>query len=193
MISKDGIAFEDSVGHNGYTLGRDAAGVLWQRWALRQGDGTTDFRTVHGPRQRRAMRKQLCQVCGGPSDENEQGRLYLLEDYRGVENWPEREVTTHPPLCRPCVPLAVQLCPHLRGKVAAVRARRVSGDGVHGMVYQRGENGAPVESTVKVVFHGDWRMKWMLGGQLAATLEDVTVVDLDDLLVGPAVREAADA
>lgn len=193
VISKDGVAFKGSVSPTGYTLGRDAAGVLWQRWGLRRGKGAALLGRVHGPRQRRAMRKQLCQVCKGTSDETKQGRLYLLEDYRGVENWPEREVTTHPPVCRRCVPLAVPLCPHLRGRVAAVRARRVSVDGVHGMVYRTDKDGAVVKAGLKTVFHGDWRVKWMLGNQLAATLEDVTIVDLDKLLAGSAVREAAGA
>lgn len=130
-----------------------------------------------------------CARCGGPSDENEEGRLFLLEDYRGVEGWPEREITAHPPLCRPCAPLAARLCPHLRGKVVAVRARQVSIDGVYGDVYRRSNGPFPVlAEKKKVVFTDDWRRKWMVGAQLAATLTGCTVVDLAELGVETAVR-----
>ncbi|MEE1838106.1 hypothetical protein [Streptomyces sp. SP17KL33] len=188
VIANDGIAFASQVGLNGFALGRDTHGALWQRWALRQGDGRPDLGKVHGPRQRRAMRKFLCQVCGGPSDENEQGRLYLLEDYQGTEGWPEGEVTTHPPLCRAHAPLAARLCPHLRGRVVAVRARDVSVDGVHGMVYKRGNGLVPIATKKQVVFHGDWRIRWTLANQLAVTLRDCTLVDLDELSAEAAVR-----
>ncbi|MDX3672679.1 hypothetical protein [Streptomyces europaeiscabiei] len=186
--ASDGVAFADAVGANGQAQGRDRAGVLWERWALRQGDGEALFDVVHAPRQKRAMRKLLCQVCGGPSDENEQGRLWLLEDYRGVEGWPEREVTVHPPVCLRCAPLAASLCPHLRGKVAAVRARQVSLDGVYGMVYASDGGPLPVPVKKKVVFNDDWRRKWTVGAQLAATLTDCTVVDLEELSAGAGVR-----
>jgi hypothetical protein len=43
------------------------------------------------------------------------------------------------------------------------------------------------------VFPDDWRRKWTVGAQLAATLMDVTVFDLDELEMGPAAREAASA
>lgn len=152
----DGIAFADAVGANGHAQGRDLAGVLWERWALRQGDGDALFDVVHSPRQKRAMRKLLCQVCGGPSDENAQGRLWLLEDYRGVEGWPEREVTTHPPVCLACAPLAARRCPHLRDKVVAVRARQVSLDGVYGKVYAGGGGPLPILVGKRVVFNDDW-------------------------------------
>ncbi|MDX3067101.1 hypothetical protein PV518_33840 [Streptomyces sp. ND04-05B] len=193
VCAADGVAFEDALSASQHALGRDKDGVLWRRWALRQGDGTPEFNVVHAPRQKRAMRKLLCQVCGGPSDVNEQGRLWLLEDYQGVEGWPEREVTTHPPVCRPCAPLAARLCPHLRDKVVAVRARRVSLDGVYGQVYTGGPGPLPIPVEKRVVFTNEWRLKWTVASQLAATLMDVTVVDQAELGMGPAAREAASA
>ncbi|WP_416985466.1 hypothetical protein [Streptomyces sp. T028] len=181
VLAADGIAFKGSVAANGNAQGRDPSGVLWQRWALRQGDGMPEYSVVHGPRQRRAMRKLLCQVCGGPSDKNEQGYLWLLEDYRGVAGWPEKEVTTHPPVCRACAPVAARLCPHLENKVVAIRAGGVLVDGVHGNLYERGGGLLPVVKEKKVVFSGDWRVRWMFANQLAATLTNVTIVDLPGL------------
>ncbi|WP_327346019.1 hypothetical protein [Streptomyces europaeiscabiei] len=188
ITATEGIAFADALGANGHAQGRDKSGVLWQRWALRRGDGEAEFDVVHAPRQKRAMRKLLCQVCGGPSDVNELGRLFLLEDYRGVEGWPEREVTTHPPVCLACAPLAARLCPHLRGKVVAVRARQVAIDGVYGEVYRRSNGPLPVLVEKRVVFTDDWQRKWTVGAQLAATLTGCTVVDLAELGIETAVR-----
>lgn len=188
----DGIAFGDGLGTDGHAHGRDSAGVLWTRWALRQGDGKPEFKVVHAPRQKRAMRKLLCQVCGGPSDENEQGRLWLLEDNRHVEGWPEEEITTHPPVCLTCAPLAARLCTHLQDNVVAVRAGRVDIDCVYGDVYARNEGPFPVVAERQTVVPlDDWRVRWMVGGQLAVTLMDCTVVDLDELGAGIAVRPDA--
>ncbi|GAA0348089.1 hypothetical protein PV735_31960 [Streptomyces turgidiscabies] len=182
VTAADGIAFVDGLGPNGHAHGRDTAGVLWMRWALRRGDGKPEFNVVHAPRQKRAMWKLLCQVCGGPSDVNELGRLWLLEDNRDVEGWPEEEITTHPPLCLRCAPLAARLCTHLQDNVVAVRVGRVEVDCVYGDVYARSEGPFPVLVEKKqVVPLDDWRVKWMVGGQLAATLLDVTVVDLAEL------------
>ncbi|MGW0952831.1 hypothetical protein [Streptomyces sp. NPDC002545] len=169
----------DGIALVGYP--RDSAGVSWQPWALRQGEGTPEYAVVHGPRQRRAMRRQLCQVCGGPADVNEQGVLWLLEDTRGVPGWPEREVTTHPPVCLSCAPLPVRLCPHMENAVA-VRVGRVVVDGVYGRLYAPGLGGL-VPGEKKVVFADEPRVRWMYGGQLAATLMNVTVVDLPELRV----------
>ena len=175
LPARDGIQLFDHP--------RDSTGVSWQPWALRHGDGTPEYGTVHGPRQRRAIRKLLCQVCGGPADRDEQGVLWLLEDHRGKEpGWPEQEVTTHPPMCLPCVPLAVRLCPHLRGNAVAVRVRDTVVDGVYGQMYHRGTP-LPVRGEREVVFTGDRRMRWMVGAQLAATLTGCTIVDLAELSV----------
>ncbi|WP_200302514.1 hypothetical protein [Streptomyces adelaidensis] len=75
----------------------------------------------------------------------------------------------------------------------AVRAGRVTLDGVYGKVYTRGKGPDPVLTEEKVVFTSDWRVRWTVGGQLAATLLDVTVVDPAVLGMGPAAQEAASA
>ncbi|MGW0705784.1 hypothetical protein ACWD4G_07420 [Streptomyces sp. NPDC002643] len=184
-VVKDGIAFAGAVTASGFAQGRDTNGALWQRWALRQGDGEPLLGVVHGPRQRRAMRKLLCQVCGGPSDKNEQGHLWLLEDYWGVAGWPERENTVHPPVWRPCAPVAARLCPHLMGKCVAVRVGRVEVDGVYGNLYERGRGPGPVLCMEKTTLYDtDWRVQWTLATQLAAPLHDVTLVDVPGIAVG---------
>ncbi|MDT0465129.1 hypothetical protein [Streptomyces gibsoniae] len=186
--SAGGVTFAD-IAFAGFPH-RDSAGVLWQPWALRQGDGMPEFGRVHGPRQRRAMRRRLCQVCGGPADENEQGTLWLLENHVTAPGWPEREVTTHPPVCASCVPLVRSQCPHMQDAVT-VRVGRAAVDGIYGLLYAAGLGG-PVPGEAKVVFAGDPRVKWMVGAQLAATLCNVTVVDRPEPVTEePVVRAGA--
>ncbi len=57
-----GLAYRDEVPYD-----RDSDGNLWTRMTLRRGCGRPEFGRVHPGRQRRAMRRLLCQVCGGPA------------------------------------------------------------------------------------------------------------------------------
>lgn len=159
---------------------RDADGVLWKPFGLRAGMGRPRYGTVHGPRQRRCMRRLLCQVCGRPADRDEQGVLWLLESDPEQPGWPEGQVTTHPPVCRPCAGLAAQTCPHLGGKVAAVRVGQPVIDAVYGQRYFP-ERATAYPSQRDVVLMSDPAARWMLGGQPAASLLAATVVDLPEL------------
>jgi hypothetical protein len=179
MATPGGLAFEWRP--------RDAAGVAWKPWLDQPGAGEPEYGYVHGPRQRLAMQSLLCQVCGQPVERDELGYPWLLEDQRGEEGWPEREVTTHPPVCPECQPGSAIQCRHLRGRVASVRVGRVLTDGVHGQMYTAGRPPAPVGEQA-VLFAGDARLRWMLGAQIAATLLDVTVVDMRTQ--APVSREA---
>ncbi|MBC2869792.1 hypothetical protein [Streptomyces mexicanus] len=173
---------------------RDGDGVLWRPFGLRQGMGRPEYGTVHGPRQRRCMRRLLCQVCGCPADRDERGWLWLLEDHRGERGWPEGEVTTHPPVCRPCAGVAARLCPHLRDNVVAVRVARPVVDAVYGQFYKLGRPFSPVAGERGVALISDPAVQWMLGGQLAASLMDVTIVDLAELgETGPQAEQWPDA
>jgi hypothetical protein len=154
---------------------RDDDGVLWRPFGLRQGMGRPEYGTVHGPRQRRCMRRLLCQVCGAPADRNERGWLWLLEDHRDEPGWPEGEMTTHPPVCRPCAAQAARLCPHLQAGVVAVRVARPVIDAVYGQFYELGRPFFPVARERGVALISDPAVQWMLGGQLAASLMDVTI------------------
>ncbi|GHE80241.1 hypothetical protein GCM10014715_39540 [Streptomyces spiralis] len=174
-------AAPDGLGLVGHA--RDTDGVLWKPFGLRLGMGRPEYGTVHGPRQRRCMRRLLCQVCGQPADRDEQGVLWLLEDDRDEDWWPEDQVTTHPPVCRPCAGLAARMCPHLQGKVVAVRVGRPIVDAVWGQLYFP-ERSMPIPGKRDVVRMSDPAVRWMLGGQLAASLLDARVVDLPELRAG---------
>lgn len=160
----------------------DREGVLWLPSALRPGRGRPIHGSVSGPRQRRAMRRLLCQVCGGPPDLNEQGYLWLLRDERGsYAGWPEGDITTHPPVCRLCGALSVLLCKNfVRGTATAVRVRRPIVDGVFGKPYAVSKRSmTPLKLNTMLL--DDPALPWMLGHQLAASLTEVTVVDLPRL------------
>src|SRR3989442_68826 len=83
VVNRDGrgIAYADEI-----SADRDIHGVLWHRTYSRPRRGRPEFGNVHSLRQRRAMRRLLCQVCGGPADRTQDGVLWLLPDHR--EDWP---------------------------------------------------------------------------------------------------------
>lgn len=169
-----GIAYSDEGLHD-----RDSHGTLWRRVPSRQGQGKPVFGKVHPLRQRRVMRRLLCQVCAGPADRNEQGVLWLLGDDRDDwPGWPESMAATHPPVCLPCARASVRLCPYLRRKMVAVRVRSPEVGGVYGLVYQRGW---PFPRAVEeaVVPYDDPMARWVVAGQLVMGLHDCTFVDLE--------------
>ncbi|MFF8994071.1 hypothetical protein ACF09H_29925 [Streptomyces sp. NPDC014983] len=149
--------------------------------------GEPNFGDVHGPRQRECMLLLRCQLCRRPVARNELGYPWLLEDHRGAPGWPEREVTTHPPACETCQPLAAVQCTPNRGKFVSLRVGRVLTDGVYGQLYVPAARSVP-NGKPQTFFHGDARLRWMLGAQTAATLFDVTVVDMHTQT--PVPREA---
>ncbi|MFD8263114.1 hypothetical protein ACFV19_30340 [Streptomyces griseoluteus] len=157
---------------------RRAAGTLWKPWRVKPGVSEPEFGAVHGPRQRECMLRMLCQVCGGPVTRNDLGWPWLIEADPGTTpRWPEGEVTTHPPTCEACQPVAAVQCTPNRGLFASVRVGRVLTDGVYGRLYRPTARPVPVGSRT-VLFAGDGRLRWMLGGQIAATLRKTTVVDM---------------
>ncbi|MEU8625460.1 hypothetical protein [Streptomyces sp. NPDC048669] len=167
---------------------RDQEGVLWRRIPSKQGRGRPDFVRVHALRQRRVMRRLLCQVCGRPADRNEQGVLWLMSDYRDDwEDWPEGMVTPHPPVCLPCAAISTQSCPHLRKQFAAVRVKEPEITGVYGARYDpRNFVLGPVDDAT--MNYGDPGIYWVIASQLVMGLYGCTLVDLDAELAAYAQR-----
>ncbi|WP_053735697.1 hypothetical protein [Nocardia sp. NRRL S-836] len=170
------------VGYGDELVGdRDARGVLWQRPALRHGVGKPEFGRVHPLRQRRAMRKLLCQVCAGPADRNDDGVLWLLRDYRGDwPDWPDGMACTEPPVCVRCVVLSLRLCPALRRGAAAFRVRRFEVAGVRGTLYRKGVSG-PVAVEGSNFAYDDPDTRWVVASALVRELRGCTVVPLTEL------------
>lgn len=174
---RSGIGYLDETVYD-----RDRHGVLWVRSLVRQGHGEPRFAVVHPLRQRRAMRRLLCNVCGGPADRAEDGALWLLSDLRdGWPSWPERMGVNEPPVCLPCVRVASRMCPALRKGAVAVRAREHPIAGIHGLVYRTTGTvwPEPVEHTN--VAYGDPASRWVVASKLIRELRDCTVIPLESL------------
>jgi hypothetical protein len=170
---KSGIAFADE------TLGdRDDRGVLWRRVPSRPGLGRPQFGKIHPLRQRRAMRKLLCQVCGGPADQTDLGTLWLVRDYRDWPHWPEHMACTEPPVCLPCARTAIRACPALRKGYAAIRVANSEISGIYGAHYIPGPLWPTVVKDV-ILTYDDPAIRWTCAGQLVRELLNCTIVNLD--------------
>ena len=171
-----GVGFSDEM------LGdRDSHGVLWHRAAVRHGVGRPEFGKVHPLRQRRAMRKLLCQVCAGPADKADAGVLWLMRDYRGDwPRWPEGMASVEPPTCASCVALSLRLCPALRRGAVAVRVRSFEVAGVRGALYRRGPI-APVAVEAANLSYDDPDVRWLVASALIRELRDCVIVPFEEV------------
>ncbi|HEV2784031.1 MAG TPA: hypothetical protein VGX25_31980 [Actinophytocola sp.] len=166
-----GIAYLDET-----LVDRDENGVLWQRVPSRPGRGRPEFGKVHPLRQRRAMRRLLCGICGGVPDRTDEGVLWLVRDFRGDwPDWPDGMAATEPPVCLPCAHRSVGACPALRIGFVAVRVGQSTVAGVYGTVYQGGQPfPAPVDDAV--VAFDDSAIRWVQAAQLVRELGDCTIL-----------------
>ena len=173
--TRQGIAYADES-----SVDRDRNGLLWSRVLSRPGSGQPLYRQMHPLRQRRAMRRLLCQVCSGPADHNEHGTLWLIQQQPGQwPGWPERAQNTHPPLCLRCARISVKFCPWLRQGYVAVRAHSFV-SGVWGGLYRTGwPDRKPLVADALTLQFGDPRLHWMQADQLVRELVGCTYVDLD--------------
>ncbi|MFD8967370.1 hypothetical protein ACFV0C_20645 [Streptomyces sp. NPDC059568] len=175
VVRGGGIALADEGPYE-----RDDMGVLWKRIGISPGHGRPEFGKVHFLRQRRAMRKLLCQVCGGASDRTREGTLWLVgEDPSEPGPWKPGDITGHPPLCVPCAVTAVRACPHLRKRYVALRVRSFAVAGVHGALYRPGSGVFPEMYDAGALRFEHWRIGWTLASQLMMELQEFTVVDLE--------------
>ncbi|MER7497026.1 hypothetical protein ABT033_31075 [Streptomyces pharetrae] len=172
------------AGRGGLTMrghDRDDLGMLWQPFGDAPGVGEPRHGTVHGPRQRLAMRKRLCQTCRAPADHDERGFLWLLEGRADDPDWLFEGVRTmHPPVCRRCALAAAQI-PYLRKRAVAIRVQQPEVDCVYGQPHHRSWGG-PVPGAPRTVSLQQPEARWMLGAQLVVSLHGCTPVSLDELL-----------
>jgi hypothetical protein len=180
-LSGRGIAYSDER-----VTDRDSHGVLWFRTPCRPAEGTPLFSKVHPLRQRRAMLRLLCGVCGQPASQTDDGVLWLLQDFRGDwPGWPERMAVTEPPVCLSCVPVATRLCPALRTGAVAARARRFPVVGVRGVLYRGGSGSTPRPVEEINVAYDDRRVRWVRATNLLRELHDCEIVEVDEPRAAP--------
>jgi hypothetical protein len=175
-----GIGYSDEL-----PTDRDRDGVLWTRVVSRPGHGRPLYAQLHPIRQRRAMRRLLCQVCGRPADYTEQGHLWLAVDQRERwPGWPEESVNPFPPVCTGCAARSVRLCPPLRRGFTAFRAHStlygvigvqfVAGPRYPGVALAEDDGGQPVAFSHPAIH-------WTQATQLTRTMHQCVLVDLDAL------------
>jgi hypothetical protein len=177
------IGRADGIGYLDETVAdRDGDGVLWLRTEYRPGAGRPEFAKVHPMRQRRAMRRLLCQVCAAPADRTEGGVLWLLRDFRhDWPMWPDGMGVTEPPICRSCVRLSMRACPALRRGAAVVRARGYRLVGVDGVQYRRDGNDLAVFGASTVAYD-DPAIRWVRAAALVRQLHDCRLLAPSELV-----------
>lgn len=100
-----------SIGYEDRNENRDEFGVLWKREGLTRA-GEPQYAEVNTYRQRAAMNKRMCQVCGSKIDERPIRWLITQDQLHAHEEG--TAITRSAPTCSPCIPLARKLCPHLK-------------------------------------------------------------------------------
>jgi hypothetical protein len=172
IASPTGIGYADE-----HPLDRDTHGVLWSRFRTTPGQGEPQYDSLHPLRQRRAMRRLLCQVCAAPADHNEDGTLWVLNDGRGTwSNWPVSIDNAQPPVCRRCARLAIRSCPALHRNWIALRAHSHV-TGVFGDHFTPTPNGLRRTSNT-VHTYDQPGGRWIQAGQLVRVLIHPTIEDL---------------
>ncbi|MFI0188467.1 hypothetical protein ACH4PW_13035 [Streptomyces sp. NPDC017082] len=173
-----GLGFRDEEAH----IDRHY-GVPWVRMPAVRG-GRSDFAAVHALRQRQAMSRLLCQICGGPTvGTRPDERTLFLTGAAGGRPITPGEQTTAPPVHAVCARLAVQKCPPLRdhGWAAALVGYAPTW-GVAGQIHHPRTLEALGGDVSQVPFTDERGIRWVLATRLVITLEEVTpVTDLDVL------------
>lgn len=164
-----------------------ALDVLWVRMPATRA-GAPDFPTMHALRQRTALFRGLCQVCGGQVGDGTEGPLFMM----AAAGRPigEGERTMSSPVHDPCALTAARACPPLRrrGHVAA-RVSYTVPWGVQGLLYDPGtleQIPSDRHGLHSVPYTDAAALRWVLATRYVVTLHGVRPVDLTDLPDGPA-------
>lgn len=104
QMQRDGLRV--TYGEGDY---RDKHGVLWQKEGLTK-SGVPQWARVSTYRQRSAMLRRKCQVCGHKIEERV---IRWLMPPDGVEEMDGRSISMQPPTCEGCIDLSLELCPNL--------------------------------------------------------------------------------
>lgn len=168
-VNGDPRSGEFRVGYQDGKNNRDASGMLWQREGLGR-HGIPEWAAVSTYRQRAAMRKCLCQVCG----KSAKGApiFFLIPDDSGMEEVEDGVfITMQAPVCAPCIPLALKLCPALkRDGYRLLRAIDYEPWGIFGQVTYMAKDGGFRKVQTAVEFTGDYGPQFRLSHVMAQQL-----------------------
>lgn len=159
---------------------RDSHSNLWVRMAEPTEPGRVLYDSMHPNRQRVCMERLLCQICAEPADRDKRGWLFI--DWRREDSpptWPERSITSMPPLCAAHVHVSLIQCPFLRRTEHAVlRVRKPHLYGVSGTLYRLTDAGWHASDNDALFPYNKPRHPGLLASRLHRELRHVTVVDL---------------
>jgi hypothetical protein len=174
-----GIAYADE-----HRLHDRHAGVLWVRMGAVRGVGSPMLAAVNSQRQRQAMDRQLCQVCGATTYGSVDGRhLFLLAEREG-RPIAEGEETASPPIHEACAAEALRDCPHLLEGAVAARVERPEPWGIAGMLHDP-VTLAPLPSDqqggLTFLPYTSLKLLWSVAHLDVISLHGCTPVSLDEL------------
>lgn len=179
-----GLGYADEDEH----LDRWLGGALWIRMPATRGIGTPHFAGIHALRQRQAMHRLLCQVCGRTTlgTRPDERTLFLLGARDGVPIR-EQETTTAPPVHEECARQALRECPHLRRGWAAALVDYTPGWGVAGVPYDPETllptAGSDPDGLTHVPYTDEAQLRWVVAAREVVQLLGVeAVTDLDALV-----------
>ncbi|MFI8432768.1 hypothetical protein ACIGJO_03330 [Streptomyces sp. NPDC079020] len=157
---------------------RDNHGNLWVRVEESPDPGHVQYDSLHPTRQRTCMQHLLCQICARPADRNKEGWLFI--DWRHEDSpptWPEKSLTTMPPLCTEHAHISARQCPFLRhGEHHLLRVRKPHLHGVSGTLYQRTATGWTTTDNGQLSPYSKPRHPGMLAYLLVRQLRGTTIV-----------------
>lgn len=88
-------------------------GILWMREGVNQGGGEPLPEVVHSARQRKAMLRGVCRICGERAW-SEEGTVIFVVSPREILWTGDAHITYAPPVCLSCVDLVLDAHPYLR-------------------------------------------------------------------------------
>ncbi|MCX4964230.1 hypothetical protein OHA98_05250 [Streptomyces sp. NBC_00654] len=158
---------------------RDKHGNLWVRVEESDDPGHIQYDSLHPTRQRTCMEQLLCQICARPADRNKDGWLFI--DWRRQDSpptWPEKSLTTMPPLCTEHAHISARQCPFLRhGEHTLLRVRKPHPHGVAGTLYTLTTTGWTTTDNGQLSPYNQPRHPGMLASLLIRQLRGVKVVE----------------
>lgn len=144
-------------------------GFLWHREGIGRGVGTPVWSQVHARRQRLAMLKRQCQVCGCQLPIERTPWLIPRSEYHRYDGTDDNTSTA--PTCESCWPIAASRCPHIRTHDAVALYGTAKPWGVIAGLYH------PLHSDPRVwVPFGSNLAPWIIAKQMAVTLSNREVV-----------------
>ncbi|NUW45523.1 hypothetical protein [Nonomuraea rhodomycinica] len=149
-------------------------GVLWARQGISRG-GAPQWKLVNSLRQRRAMLRNLCQVCGRPATDPISGRVWWVLADDPTDTSDGAGYTNAPPTCRSCIPEAIASCPRLRRSAAVYTVGGSEPYGVLAAVVQESTSNGEIvlKKNVPIPLDAFQRLELAMATQLLVVVRDL--------------------